>query len=173
MFWLALGSPVSQSSRQYCQQQSVVLFSFWEDEWKLKMGGNCQEELIYQIRKWTWRANGIVFNKDCTVPRGGHVRFAPRPLHGSYKWIIMLEKCGRPDINVFHIKRTIGNHGNLKIKILGAVLELPARQQCQSSPFTSKIGPNGLNWQCCLAGSSKTAPRILIFSMAMGAKPSF
>ena len=28
---------------------------------------------------------------------------------------------------------------------------------------------NGLNWQCCLAGSSKTAPRILIFSIAMGA----
>ena len=27
---------------------------------------------------------------------------------------------------------------------------------------------NGLNWQCCLAGSSKTAPRILIFSIPMG-----
>ena len=36
-----------------------------------------------------------------------------------------------------------------------------------------KIGPNGLNWQCCLAGSSKTAPRILIFSTAMGADYSF
>ena len=47
-----------------------------------------------------------------------------------------------------------------KIKILGAVLGLPAKQQCQSSPFTSKIGPNGLNWQCCLAGRSKTAPSI-------------
>ena len=28
---------------------------------------------------------------------------------------------------------------------------------------------NRLNWQCCLAGSSKTVPRILIFSIAMGA----
>ena len=28
-------------------------------------------------------------------------------------------------------------------------------------------------WQCFLAGSSKMAPRILIFSTAMGAKPSF
>ena len=27
---------------------------------------------------------------------------------------------------------------------------------------------NGLYWQCCLAGSSKRAPRILIFSIAMG-----
>ena len=35
-------------------------------------------------------------------------------LHGSYKWIIMLEKCGRPDINVFLIKWIIGNHGNFK-----------------------------------------------------------
>ena len=34
--------------------------------------------------------------------------------HGSYKWTIMHEKCGRPDINVFHIKCIIGNHGNWK-----------------------------------------------------------
>ena len=32
---------------------------------------------------------------------------------------------------------------------------------------------NGLDWQCCLAGSSKTAPRILIFSIAMGADYSY
>ena len=36
-------------------------------------------------------------------------------------------------------------------------------------PIYLKIGPN---WQCCLAGSSKTAPRILIFSIAMGAEYS-
>ena len=40
-------------------------------------------------------------------------------------------------------------------------------------PIHGKNGPNGLNWQCCLAGSSKTAPRILIFSIAMGADYSF
>ena len=55
-----------------------------------------------------------------------------------------------------------------KIKILGAVLELPAKQS-----IYLKIGPNWPNWQCCLAGSSKTAPRILIFSIAMGADCSF
>ena len=32
---------------------------------------------------------------------------------------------------------------------------------------------NGLDWQCCLAGSSQKAPRILIFSIAMGADYSF
>ena len=30
-----------------------------------------------------------------------------------------------------------------KLKILGAVLELPAKQHCQSSPFTSKLGQIG------------------------------
>jgi hypothetical protein len=29
------------------------------------------------------------------------------------------------------------------MKILGAVLELPAKQHCQSSPFTSKLGQIG------------------------------
>ena len=30
------------------------------------------------------------------------------------------------------------------------------------------LAVNRLNWLCCLASSSKTAPRILIFSIAMG-----
>jgi len=50
-----------------------------------------------------------------------------------------------------------------KIKILGAVLELPAKQHCQFSPFGPLYEVNGLDWQCYLAGSSKTAPRIFIF----------
>ena len=60
-----------------------------------------------------------------------------------------------------------------KIKILGAVLELPAKKHCQFSPFGPTSEVNGLDWQCCLAGSSKTAPRILIFSIAKGADYSF
>ena len=52
-----------------------------------------------------------------------------------------------------------------KIKILSAVLELTARQltPVPIQPVYLKNGPNGLNWQCCLAGSSKAAPRIFIF----------
>ena len=56
------------------------------------------------------------------------------------------------------------------MKILGAVLELPAKQQSQSSPFTSKLGQIG---SAVLPGSSKTASGILIFSIAMGADYSF
>ena len=40
-------------------------------------------------------------------------------------------------------------------------------------PIHRKNGPNGLNWLCCVTGSSKTAPTILIFSIAMGADYSF
>ena len=36
-------------------------------------------------------------------------------------------------------------------------------------PIHCENGPNGLNWQCCLAESSKKAPTILVFSIAMGA----
>ena len=39
--------------------------------------------------------------------------------------------------------------------------------KCQ--PIFPDFLVNGPNWQCCLAVSSKTAPRILIFSIAMGA----
>ena len=55
-----------------------------------------------------------------------------------------------------------------KIKILGAVLELPAKQHCQFSPFGPIFEVNGLDWQ--VAGSSKTASRI---SIAIGADYSY
>ena len=71
------------------------------------------------------------------------------------------------------LKWIIGTHGNWKNKnprgSFGAT--------CQTALPIQSIWPifavNRLNWQCCLAGSSKTAPRILIFSTAIGAKPSF
>ena len=35
--------------------------------------------------------------------------------HDGYRWIIMLEKCRRPDLNVFHLKWIIGTQCNWKI----------------------------------------------------------
>ena len=32
-------------------------------------------------------------------------------LHGSYKWIIMLEKCGRPNLTIFHLIWIIDTYG--------------------------------------------------------------
>ena len=40
-------------------------------------------------------------------------------------------------------------------------------------PILPNFLVNGPNWHCCLAGSSKTAPRILIFSIVLGAEYSF
>ena len=63
-----------------------------------------------------------------------------------------------------------------KMKMLGAFLELPAEQDCGFGQF-DQIWPNfevnGLDWLCCLAGSSKTAPRIFIFSIVLGAEYLF
>jgi hypothetical protein len=52
-----------------------------------------------------------------------------------------------------------------KIKILGAVLEQPAKQHCQFSPFGPIFEVNGLDWQCYLAGSSKAAPGFWFFQL--------
>ena len=45
--------------------------------------------------------------------------------------------------------------------------------QLNSTANPAHLPQNWPNWQCCLAGSSKTAPRILILSVAMGADYSF
>ena len=37
-------------------------------------------------------------------------------------------------------------------------------------PIWPNFEVNGLDWQCCLAGSSKRAPRIFIFSIDLGAE---
>ena len=56
--------------------------------------------------------------------------------------------------------------GQLQKKILGAVLKLPTKQYRQLGHWPS-FEVNGLDWRCCLAGSSKTGPRILILLIAM------
>ena len=59
-----------------------------------------------------------------------------------------------------------------KIKILGAVLALPAKQHCQSSPFGHFCG-NWAGLAMLFSWKLKKAPRILIFSIAMGDDYSF
>ena len=56
-----------------------------------------------------------------------------------------------------------------KTKILGAILVLSAKQYCQFSQFGPVFEVNGLDWQCYLAGSFQSDPRILIYSIAIGA----
>ena len=50
--------------------------------------------------------------------------------HSTYSWIIKWQKCARMGLNDFHIELIIGTHCNWKkLKILGPVLELPAKGQ--------------------------------------------
>ena len=43
-------------------------------------------------------------------------------------------------------------------------------KHCRFGHFWPNFEVNGLNWQCCLAGTSKMATRIFIFSIVQGAK---
>ena len=60
-----------------------------------------------------------------------------------------------------------------KIKIMGAVFGATSKTALPIQPILPDFLVNGPNWQSCLAGSSKTALRILIFSIVLGAKYSF
>ena len=85
----------------------------------------------------------------------------------------MHEKCGHSMDNRNKLKWIIGTHGNWKNQNPGGRFGATSQTARPIWPIHHKNGPNGLNWQCCLAGSSKTAPRILIFSTAMDADYSF
>ena len=57
------------------------------------------------ITFWIWILDQIIFAETYNKQMGLN-------FHGSYKWIIMLEKCGRLIINVYHLKWIIATHGN-------------------------------------------------------------
>ena len=64
-----------------------------------------------------------------------------QPVFVSILWLmkskLLLNFIAKTQINASHIGRNWKwMTMNEEIKILGAILELPARQQCQSSPFT-------------------------------------
>ena len=42
-----------------------------------------------------------------TLPKNEWENLSIPALHGSYRWTILFEKCGRPDLIVFHLKRMI------------------------------------------------------------------
>ena len=52
-------------------------------------------------------------------------------------------------------------------------MEPPAKEDFQLNLLGPIFEVNGLDWQCYLAGSSKTAPRILIFSITIGVDYSY
>ena len=69
--------------------------------------------------------------------------------------------------NEFHIKWSFAPMAVEKIKIQGAIFEQPS---LPIQPILPDFLINGPDWQCFLAGSSNTAPRILIFLIVLGAE---
>ena len=60
-----------------------------------------------------------------------------------------------------------------KSKSWGPFWSYQLNSTANSAYSPGKWAKHGLNWQCCLAGSSKMVPRILIFSIAIGADYSY
>jgi hypothetical protein len=67
----------------------------------------------------------------------------------------------------------IRHPGQLKNEKPGSCFGATSQTALPIQPISLKIGPNWPNRQCCLVGSSKTAPKISIFSIAMCADFSF
>ena len=79
----------------------------------------------------------------------------------------MHEKYGGPNSNGFQLKWRFGTHGNWKkSKSWGPFWSYQISSTANSAHF-ARFLVNGLNWQCCLAGSSKTAPSILILLITL------
>ena len=82
-------------------KQCGILNTFWANSitimW-VKMGTN--PPMFWLVKEWVAKSLPLFFKTET---------------HGSYRRIITLEKCGHPDLNVFHLKWIMGTHGNWKI----------------------------------------------------------
>ena len=85
-------------------------------------------------------------------------------MHGSYKWIIMLIKCGRLNLTVFYLIRTIGTYGNWKNQNPGGCFGATSKTALPIHPFYHKNGPNGLNCQFLVA--PKWPPGFCFFQLS-------
>ena len=64
----------------------------------------------------------------------------------------------------------IGIHCNQKNQNPGSRFGATSQTALPIWPIWPNFEVNGLDWQCCLVGSSKTAPEIFIFSIVLGAE---
>ena len=98
-----------------------------------------------------WQVSRLyILNLNC--PKTLSYRRVVNSKMNYYAW-----KNSGAQISMFHIKWISGNHG--KSKFWGLFWSY----QPAAVPIQHICIKNGLKWRCCLAGSSKTAPKILIF----------
>ena len=65
----------------------------------------------------------------------------------------------------FHIKWRFGTHGSWKNQNPRGRFGATSKKALHIQPILPDFLVNGSNWQCCLAGSSKTAPTVFIFQL--------
>ena len=123
------------------------------------IGKNRGEGCQWKVNDWSWDKGMSKLGKIWSTFK---YMIVCSVFHNSYKWIKMLGKCGR----------LISTHGNLKNQNPWERFGVTCWTAMPIKLISLNNGPHGLNWQYCLAGSSKTAPTFFIFSIAMGAKPS-
>ena len=70
----------------------------------------------------------------------------------------MSKKCGSLGLNGLQLKCIISTQSNWKNQNSGSHFGATCIIALPIQPIYRKNGPNGLNWQCSLAGSSKKAP---------------
>ena len=115
-----LGYYLYFSTIQTILHNCVILFLPWNKAmqrfWQPK---NCVQIIFLLNLNSSTSATPDIFSFSLTFcmlnnfrPSSKDSKTAQIHPHGSYKWIIMLEKCGPPDLNVFHLKWIIGTHGN-------------------------------------------------------------
>ena len=85
----------------------------------------------------------------------------------------MSNKLGGIWLNGNQLKWIIGTHSNWKNQNPAGRFGATSWTALPIWPIWPIFAVNGLDWKCCLAGSSKTAPMFLIVSIAIGADYSF
>ena len=81
---------------------------------------------------------------------------------------LLCQKLGGLGLNGIKLKCIIGTHGNWKKSQSWGPFWSYQLESTANPAHLPKIGPNWPNWQCCLASSSKMAPRIF-FSIILDA----
>ena len=93
------------------------------DVWK---NYNIQFHRIFNFACTRYLSNKLNIKKCFLLKKGNPYQFelgplyklgsldSPETMHGSYEWIIMLEKCGRLDLTDFHLIWVMGTYGNWK-----------------------------------------------------------
>ena len=74
---------------------------------KLKLGQLAEKQISFE----SFQNFSYIHSDSPLIDPYSWITYVLHTYHGSYEWIIMLEKCGRVDLTVFHLIWVIGKYG--------------------------------------------------------------